>query len=227
MRLKKLCTARREEKEMAQAEAGGGKEKRSTARGGRERMRTGKTEIGGEKMKRTRNRHRKAEKDTAVEGEGRGKGIEEERRSEVEMETGIEKMKRIEKETGTGIETEKERGTGIEDEAEMQAERKMGIGVGMEKEKKVGPMQQHHLLGKAGINAPSRLDHCKAASSNPQKMMTVVKVSLRQDLFLYVQRNINILIPFREHLLHNATVIIGKTAIGDHDMAIRIVTMHY
>lgn len=221
MRLKKLCTTRREEKEMAQAEAGGGKEKRSTGRGGRERMRTGKTEIGGEKMKRTRNRHRKAEKDTAVEGEG----IEEERRSEVEMETGIEKMKRIEK--GTGIETEKERGTGIEDEAEMQAERKMGIGVGMEKEKKVGLMQQHHLLGKAGINAPSRLDHCKAASSNPQKMMTVVKVSLRQDLFLYVQRSINILIPFREHLLHNATVIIGKTAIGDHDMAIRIVTMHY
>lgn len=221
MRLKKLCTTRREEKEMAQAEAGGGKEKRSTGRVGRERMRTGKTEIGGEKMKRTRNRHRKAEKDTAVEGEG----IEEERRSEVEMETGIEKMKRIEK--GTGIETEKERGTGIEDEAEMQAERKMGIGVGMEEEKKVGPMQQHHLLGKAGINAPSRLDHCKAASSNPQKMMTVVKVSLRQDLFLYVQRSINILIPFREHLLHNATVIIGKTAIGDHDMAIRIVTMHY
>lgn len=221
MRLKKLCTTRREEKEMAQAEAGGGKEKRSTGRGGRERMRTGKTEIGGEKMKRTKNRHRKAEKDTAVEGEG----IEEERRSEVEMETGIEKMKRIEK--GTGIETEKERGTGIEDEAEMQAERKMGIGVGMEKEKKVGLMQQHHLLGKAGINAPSRLDHCKAASSNPQKMMTVVKVSLRQDLFLYVQRSINILIPFREHLLHNATVIIGKTAIGDHDMAIRIVTMHY
>lgn len=221
MRLKKLCTTRREEKEMAQAEAGGGKEKRSTGRGGRERMRTGKTEIGGEKMKRTRNRHRKAEKDTAVEGEG----IEEERRSEVKMETGIEKMKRIEK--GTGIETEKERGTGIEDEAEMQAERKMGIGVGMEKEKKVGLMQQHHLLGKAGINAPSRLDHCKAASSNPQKMMTVVKVSLRQDLFLYVQRSINILIPFREHLLHNATVIIGKTAIGDHDMAIRIVTMHY
>lgn len=221
MRLKKLCTTRREEKEMAQAEAGGGKEKRSTGRGGRERMRTGKTEIGGEKMKRTRNRHRKAEKDTAVEGEG----IEEERRSEVKMETGIEKMKRIEK--GTGIETEKERGTGIEDEAGMQAERKMGIGVGMEKEKKVGPMQQHHLLGKAGINAPSRLDHCKAASSNPQKMMTVVKVSLRQDLFLYVQRSINILIPFREHLLHNATVIIGKTAIGDHDMAIRIVTMHY
>lgn len=221
MRLKKLCTTRREEKEMAQAEAGGGKEKRSTGRGGRERMRTGKTEIGGEKMKRTKNRHRKAEKDTAVEGEG----IEEERRSEVEMETGIEKMKRIEK--GTGIETEKERGTGIEDEAEMQAERKMGIGVGMEKEKKVGLMQQHHLLGKAGINAPSRLDHCKAASSNPQKMMTVVKVSLHQDLFLYVQRSINILIPFREHLLHNATVIIGKTAIGDHDMAIRIVTMHY
>lgn len=221
MRLKKLCTTRREEKEMAQAEAGGGKEKRSTGRGGRERMRTGKTEIGGEKMKRTKTRHRKAEKDTAVEGEG----IEEERRSEVEMETGIEKMKRIEK--GTGIETEKERGTGIEDEAEMQAERKMGIGVGMEKEKKVGLMQQHHLLGKAGINAPSRLDHCKAASSNPQKMMTVVKVSLRQDLFLYVQRSINILIPFREHLLHNATVIIGKTAIGDHDMAIRIVTMHY
>lgn len=221
MRLKKLCTTRREEKEMAQAEAGGGKKKRSTGRGGRERMRTGKTEIGGEKMKRTRNRHRKAEKDTAVEGEG----IEEERRSEVEMETGIEKMKRIEK--GTGIETEKERGTGIEDEAEMQAERKMGIGVGMEKEKKVGLMQQHHLLGKAGINAPSRLDHCKAASSNPQKMMTVVKVSLRRDLFLYVQRSINILIPFREHLLHNATVIIGKTAIGDHDMAIRIVTMHY
>lgn len=221
MRLKKLCTTRREEKEMAQAEAGGGKEKRSTGRGGRERMRTGKTEIGGEKMKRTRNRHRKAEKDTAVEGEG----IEEERRSEVKMETGIEKMKRIEK--GTGIETEKERGTGIEDEAGMQAERKMGIGVGMEKEKKVGPMQQHHLLGKAGINAPSRLDHCKAASSNPQKMMTVVKVSLRQDLFLYVQRSINILIPFRENLLHNATVIIGKTAIGDHDMAIRIVTMHY
>lgn len=221
MRLKKLCTTRREEKEMAQAEAGGGKEKRSTGRGGRERMRTGKTEIGGEKMKRTKNRHRKAEKDTAVEGEG----IEEERRSEVEMETGIEKMKRIEK--GTGIETEKERGTGIEDEAEMEAERKMGIGVGMEKEKKVGLMQQHHLLGKAGINAPSRLDHCKAASSNPQKMMTVVKVSLRQDLFLYVQRSINILIPFREHLLHNATVIIGKTAIGDHDMAIRIVTMHY
>lgn len=221
MRLKKLCTTRREEKEMAQAEAGGGKEKRSTGRGGRERMRTGKTEIGGEKMKRTKNRHRKAEKDTAVEGEG----IEEERRSEVKMETGIEKMKRIEK--GTGIETEKERGTGIEDEAEMQAERKMGIGVGMEKEKKVGLMQQHHLLGKAGINAPSRLDHCKAASSNPQKMMTVVKVSLRQDLFLYVQRSINILIPFREHLLHNATVIIGKTAIGDHDMAIRIVTMHY
>lgn len=221
MRLKKLCTTRREEKEMAQAEAGGGKKKRSTGRGGRERMRTGKTEIGGEKMKRTRNRHRKAEKDTAVEGEG----IEEERRSEVEMETGIEKMKRIEK--GTGIETEKERGTGIEDEAEMQAERKMGIGVGMEKEKKVGLMQQHHLLGKAGINAPSRLDHCKAASSNPQKMMTVVKVSLHRDLFLYVQRSINILIPFREHLLHNATVIIGKTAIGDHDMAIRIVTMHY
>lgn len=221
MRLKKLCTTRREEKEMAQAEAGGGKEKRSTGRGGRERMRTGKTEIGGEKMKRTRNRHRKAEKDTAVEGEG----IEEERRSEVKMETGIEKMKRIEK--GTGIETEKERGTGIEDEAEMQAERKMGIGVGMEKEKKVGLMQQHHLLGKAGINAPSHLDHCKAASSNPQKMMTVVKVSLRRDLFLYVQRSINILIPFREHLLHNATVIIGKTAIGDHDMAIRIVTMHY
>lgn len=221
MRLKKLCTTRREEKEMAQAEAGGGKEKRSTGRGGRERMRTGKTEIGGEKMKRTKTRHWKAEKDTAVEGEG----IEEERRSEVEMETGIEKMKRIEK--GTGIETEKERGTGIEDEAEMQAERKMGIGVGMEKEKKVGLMQQHHLLGKAGINAPSRLDHCKAASSNPQKMMTVVKVSLRRDLFLYVQRSINILIPFREHLLHNATVIIGKTAIGDHDMAIRIVTMHY
>lgn len=221
MRLKKLCTTRREEKEMAQAEAGGGKEKRSTGRGGRERMRTGKTEIGGEKMKRTKNRHRKAEKDTTVEGEG----IEEERRSEVEMETGIEKMKRIEK--GTGIETEKERGTGIEDEAEMQAERKMGIGIGMEKEKKVGLMQQHHLLGKAGINAPSRLDHCKAASSNPQKMMTVVKVSLHQDLFLYVQRSINILIPFREHLLHNATVIIGKTAIGDHDMAIRIVTMHY
>lgn len=210
---------------MAQAEAGGGKEKRSTGRGGRERMRTGKTEIGGEKMKRTRNRHRKAEKDTAVEGEGRGKGIEEERRSVVEMETGIEKMKRIE--TETGIETEKERGTGIEDEAEMQAERKMGIGVGMEKEKKIGPMQQHHLLGKAGINAPSRLDHCKAASSNPQKMMTVVKVSLRQDLFLYVQRSINILIPFREHLLHNATVIIEKTAIRDHNMAIRIVTMHY
>lgn len=218
LRLKKLCTARRKEKEMAQAEAGGGKEKRTTGRGGRERMRMGKTEIGGEKMKGTRNRQ-KAEKDTAVEGEGRGKGIKEGRRSEVEMETGIRKMKRIEKETETGIETEKERGTGIEDEAEIQAERKMEIGVGMEKEKKIGPMQQHHLLGKAGINAPSRLDHCKAASSNPQKMMTVVKVSLRQDLFLYVQRSINILIPFREHLLHNA--------IGDHDMAIRIVTMHY
>lgn len=117
---------------------GGGKERRRPEPDRGEKRELSKTEVSGENMKETY--HLKTEEDATLEEETRGGGIGKERRREAEMETGVKRRIKTQRE----IEEDTERGKWMVEETEtvkgMMKKTEIGTyietetGVKMEKE---------------------------------------------------------------------------------------------